>query len=224
MPLDKRHELRDHWYRDAPESVRNHVFAQTEVAQRPNDITYVTDDPKRELLLTMRELIHGARAEHYDYRRSASAAMVAAFEGLESSTGAHNRFLPQVSFVNVIGEQRDEAYTVLRNSGYSNIAQLFGESDRRLPEEDQLTVVRGFIGAFPNQFFQVHEKQVPLFAADIAALVSAEDYRRFETRYAVRRNSPWFWRISDKFQAMNREQNSLAAGLFDLNRYSGYPD
>ena len=222
MPPEERKKIRDYWYRGASDNVREHVFAQTELAQRPNDITFTTDDPKREFLLSMRSRLHGAEAQSFDYRRVAAAPAVEAFSGLEAATGAHNRFLPQVSFVHVIGGKREQAYTVLRNSGYSNIAQLFGEEDRRLPDEDKLTIVNGFIGAFPNQFFQVHDKQLPLFAADIRALASDDDYRTLLSRYAVRRNAPWFWSVSDRFQAMYQEQAGIQSGLFDLNRYRGY--
>jgi hypothetical protein len=222
MPPEDRKQRRDFWYRDASDSVREHVFAQSELARRPSDITFTSDDPMREFLLLMRSRIHGAQASGFDYRRVAAAPVIDAFETLEATTGAHNSFLPQVSFIHVIGGQREQAYTVLRNSGYSNIAQLFREQDRRLPAEDGLTVVNGFIGAFPNQFFQVHEKQLPLFAADIQALETAEDYQTLERRYAVRRNAPWFWAVSDRLQAMYREQAGVESGLFDLNRYRGY--
>jgi len=222
MPPEQRKTLRDHWYRGARESVREHVFSQTELAQRPSDIVFTTDDPKREFLLTMRQRIYAANAPQYDYRGAATAAVTEAFETLERSQGAHNSHLPQVSFVHVIGGEREQAYSLLRNSGYSNIAQLFRESDRRLPDEDTTTVVKGFIGAFPNQFFQVHEKQLPLFVADILALETADDYATLERRYAVRRNAPWFWSVSDRLHALYREQAGIESGLFDLNRYRGY--
>jgi hypothetical protein len=222
MPPEDRRRMRDHWYRDAPESAREHVFAQTELAQRPSDITFSSDDPKREFLLRMRSRLHGAGAERFDYRGVAAAPSAEAFAALEAAVGAHNSFLPQVSVLHVIGGAREQAYTLLRNSGYSNIAQLFREQDRRLPEEDRLTVVNGFIGAFPNQFFQVHEKQLPLFAADILALETEADYRTLAKRYAVRRNAPWFWSVSDRLQAMYREREGIRSGLFDLNRYNGY--
>ena len=222
MPPEDRRRMRDHWYRGAPDSVREHVFAQTELAQRPSDITFSSEDPKREFLLLMRSRLHGADAERFSYHGVAAAPAAEAFAALEAATGSHNSFLPQVSVVHVIGGEREQAYTLLRNSGYSNIAQLFREQDRRLPSEDRLTVVNGFIGAFPNQFFQVHEKQLPLFAADILALATEADYATLAKRYAVRRNAPWFWSVSDRLQAMYRARDSIHSGLLDLNRYQGY--
>ncbi len=222
LPPEVRKEWRDYWYRDAGERVVNHVFASSQVMARENGIRYETDDPKREFLMLMRERIHGAHAAPYDYRRVSSQPMLDAFQQLESSVGLHNSYLPQVSFLNVIGKNRDQAFTVIRNAGYSNIAQLFKESERRLPGEDNLTVVKGFIGAYPNYFFQVNEQDLAAFADDITAMKSAEDYKALQARFGVTRNAPWFWRLSDKFHQMYHQSRPIQAGYFDYNRYSGY--
>ena len=219
MPPENRTALVNEWYRGSRKSIKDHFFTRSAVFQREGDVTFTSDKPKEELLQRMRQKIYGATATSYDYRVTASEPMVAAFEQLEQNVGAHNSYMPQVSFVNVIGGKRDEAYTIVRNAGYSNIAQVFQEQKRRLVEEDNLTVVRGFIGAYPNSFFQVNEKQVPLFAEDVAKLASTQDYEQLLDRYGVRRNAPWFWHVSDKFQKMYRQQASTAAGLFDYNRY-----
>ena len=109
----------------------------------------------------------------------------------------------------------------MRNAGYSNIAQIFKEEERRLPEEDSMTVVRGFLGAYPNYFFQVSEKELRSFAERITALDSEAAFAALRERYGVPRNAPWFWRLSDKLHRMYREQKPIEAGLFDYNRYRG---
>ncbi len=222
LPASQRQALWQHWYRGAPESAREHPFVHSEAMQQETPLVFRSADPKAEFLGWMRARLHGAEAANFDYRRSASPAMVDAFDKLVSARGSHNSFLPAVSFVNVIGPGRDEAYTLLHDAGYSNIAQLFREDERRLPGEDAVTVVAGLIGAHPNQFFQVHEKQVPLFVEDILALRTQEDLSLLRQRYGVRRNSPWFWAVSDRLHALFREQDGLAAGVLDYNRYVGY--
>lgn len=222
LPADQRQKLWDHWYRGAPEAAREHPFTRSESIQLESPLDYQSDDPKAEFLGWMRQRIHAASAANFDYRRSASPDMAAAFDRLAATRGEHNRFLPAVSLIHVIGGQRDEAYTLLHDAGYSNIAQLFQEDERRLPEEDGLTVVAGIIGSHPNQFFQVHEKQVPLFVEDILALRTEEDMKLLRYRYGVRRNSPWFWSVSDRLHTLQRQQDPLAAGVFDYNRYHGY--
>ncbi len=222
MPTEKRLPMWDHWYRDAPEGAREHFLERSALQQDTTEIQYRSDDPKAELLGIMRERVHGANNSSFAYRgRGASAETEATLAAMENAVGAHNRFLPDVSFINVLGEERDEFYTMIRNSAHSNIAQLFAEDERRLPKEDTLTLVRGFLGAYPNYFFQVEEQELARFAEQIAALENAADYQRLRERYGVRRNAPWFWRFVDKAHARYRWQDPVEYGLFDLNRYAG---
>ncbi len=222
MPPETRVELRDYWYRDARNASKDAFFGDKGIVNQPSSIAFKTSDPKREFLTSMRNRIHGADAKPYNYHPGASATMVSAFDELQSNVGAHNNFMPHVSFVNVIGPGRDQVYSFIRNTGYSNIAQLFRESERIIPSESSLTVVRGFIGAYPNYFFQVAESQITLFADDIAAIKSKADYEALVEHYGVHRNAPWFWRVSDKFHKMQREQDPMNAGLMDYNRYQSH--
>lgn len=222
MPPENRRPMWDHWYRDAPRGTRDHFTGRAALTEDTTIIEYSSDDPKTELLHMLKRRIHGARNERFIYRRQDTpSAMVSIFSAMESSIGAHNTFLPDVSFVNIIGQHRDEFYTLIRNSAHSNIAQLFGEDARRIPAEDSLTVVRGFLGAYPNYFFQVEEKELQRFAASVAGLESQADYNALRERYGVARNAPWFWRFVDKAHARYRWQNPIEYGLFDLNRYAG---
>lgn len=222
LPPKERLKLREYWYRDAPGFAKEHVFADSPlIRERESDITFTSDHPKVEFLSMMRERIFGATAPEYDYRKTASQTTVEALDALALTVGRHNRYMPQVSFLNVIGDDRDEVYSILRDSGYTNTALLFLEDSRRIPAEDELTVAKGFIGEHPNLFFQVHEKQLPLFAADVAAIDSEAAWLQLRERYSVPRNAPWFWAISDKFHRRHLEADPLYHGLFDYNRYRG---
>ncbi|WP_243391588.1 fatty acid cis/trans isomerase [Pseudohalioglobus lutimaris] len=221
MPQDQRLPLWDHWYRDAPKGTRSHFIERSALEQDTAAIEYSTDDPKAELLTMLRDRLYGAEAPTFAYRgRGAPDQVVTTLAAMEAAVGAHNSFLPDVSFINLIGREQDRFYTMLRNSAHSNIAQLFREDERRLPGEDSITLVQGFIGAYPNYFFQVEETELTKFAADIAALKSEKEYQALLTRYGVRRNAPWFWRFVDKAHARYEWQNPVEYGLFDLNRYS----
>jgi hypothetical protein len=222
MPPEQRKALRRHWYRDARAGIEKYFTDRAGLADRPSGIAFRSDDPKREFLLGQRYRIHGAKSSRYDYRDDLGAEASDQLQRLEAATGQHNSYLPEVSFVNVIGDDSDHVLTLIRNSGYSNIAQLFKEEERRLPAEDSLTVARGLVGAFPNQFFQVNQRELPRFTGAVLALESEEDYRALRERWGVARNAPWFWRISDKFHRLHHEADPLNAGLFDYNRYRGY--
>jgi Fatty acid cis/trans isomerase (CTI) len=220
MPPEKRLEIHDYWYREARKGYREHFIALNAMAEETTDIKYESEDPRREFLELMRERIYGAKAEAFSYRRkSASSKVVAALEGMEDSVGQHNSWLPNVSFINLVGDNRDEFYTLMRNSAHSNIAQPFMEDARRLPDEDDLTIVRGFIGAYPNYFFQVKEGEIERFAEQISNLKSRKDYGALRQRYGVRRNAPWFWRVADKVHARSQWLTPLEYGIFDFSRY-----
>ncbi len=221
MPQDKRLAIHDHWYREARKGYREHYIKLNAMAAETISIDYETADPKREFLQIQRDRIYGARADRFNYQHGkASSKVVSAFSALENTAGRHNSFMANVSFINLIGEKRDEFYTILRNSAHTNIAQAFNEDARRLPEEDSLTVVRGFIGAYPNYFLQVDENEVDRFAADIMAMENAADYRNLKKTYGVSRNAPWFWRVSDKVHARSRWLTPTEYGIFDLSRYA----
>jgi hypothetical protein len=213
LPEEERARLRDHWYRGAGQHVKDYVWGRRAWFNQDTDIVFETDDPKSELLLKLRELLPGAA----DHRYRHDDPLLAALEQVE---GIPASLMPDLALLDVITTNAEpRVYTLIRNSGHTNIAYLFGEDKRRLPGEDYLTVARGFIGGYPKQFFQVHERGLAYFTASVAALATEQDYRRLMDRYGVRRNTPWFWQVSDKLQALQRELTPIEAGLLDYNRY-----
>jgi hypothetical protein len=88
-----------------------------------------------------------------------------------------------------------------------------------LPVEDYLTVVKGFIGSYPNIFFQVPDSELGKFVALVESMQDEQDYAGLVTAYGVRRTSPDFWQLSDTLYDHYRQREPAAAGLFDLNRY-----
>ena len=222
LPKEDREPLHNYWYRDARASVRDHMVGRRLLERDINAIDYETDDTKREFLLTQRARIYGANGPQGDLAKAGTPEKtLGALQLMMASHGAHNSFLPDNSFLNVVGKASDRYYTLLKNVGHSNIAQPFNESARELPEEDYLTVVPGFVGAYPNYFFQVTEDEMASFAEAVTGLASRKDFAALRARFGVARNVPWFWRYSDKLHARARSQDPVNFGLFDYNRYSG---
>ncbi|HSG90091.1 MAG TPA: fatty acid cis/trans isomerase [Pseudomonadales bacterium] len=214
LPEARRPALREHWYRGAEDHVREFfVSKDTAAYARDTQIAFETEAPKAELMDMLAARIAGAR-EHAHRRGDGR------FDVLADARGAFFAPLPEVAFVQVLNpDGSEDALTLVHNRGHSNIAHMFSEDDRLLPAEDTLTIARGFIGAYPNMFFQITAQQIPEFTAAILALDDDADYTRLVQRYGVRRTAPWFWRVSDRFVARYRELRPIEAGLFDLNRY-----
>jgi hypothetical protein len=67
--------------------------------------------------------------------------------------------LPEISLLRVRTQQaqNDPVYTLVLNKSLKNVAFMTGEDLRREQELDTLTVIPGFLGSYPNFFFEVQE-------------------------------------------------------------------
>lgn len=139
---------------------------------------------------------------------------------LASVSGTRLAQMPHTMFLTVKDSETDELgmYSLIRNNGHSNVSHLLSESPQLLPEEDMLTVTRGFVGAYPNAFCHVKKSELAEFVEAIANLKSDNDYRILLNRFGIRRTDPGFWQYSDDLHSAYKNRNSIEAGLFDYNR------
>ena len=130
--------------------------------------------------------------------------------------------LPEMSFLTVTeGSGARTQLTILRDSAHTNVAHLFHEDARRVPLEDELTVVHGFLGAYPSALFEVPQKELPAFVEGVEGLVDEATYGALRRRFGVLRSSDRFWSYSDEITADHGKQGGVTAGLFDYNRLEG---
>lgn len=87
--------------------------------------------------------------------------------------------------------------------------------------EDQLTLLRGFVGAYPNSLLSVTQGDVPAFVAAVSTLNDDAAYDALRVRFGVRRTDPRFWAYSDRAHAAFSTLDPLESGLFDYNRLDG---
>ena len=205
------------WYRDAVDSVKDYLDVYFSHDVIDPLYQYHTDNPKAELFQVLRERVSSALGEN-TYRIEAAALPENALESirkLDAVVGKPAAILPESVFVNV----RDHgALTVLANRSYSNISSMFREEERRLPVEDSLTVVNGFIGAYPNVFIDIEVDEVPAFVEQVVTMDTEADYKELLDKFGVRRTSERFWSVSDELLAKRRQMAPLEAGIFDFNR------
>jgi hypothetical protein len=95
---------------------------------------------------------------------------------------------------------------------------MFGEKKFRAPDEDNVSVVPGFLGAYPNAFLVVNEADLGTFADTISSMSTEDDYTQLLDDYGVRRTSPRFWQQSDVFHAAYEQDAPVEYGLFDFDR------
>jgi hypothetical protein len=214
LPEAARVPTRDHWYRGSSDSTKEYVYGRKAQLKRETGIAYRTADPQRELYGRLRTRLAPALAPRFDLSSVQDAELRRELEALRAVRGASTAWLPEVAFLRV-----DERwFTLLRDTGHSNVSNLLYEEKRLLPGENALTLVPGFIGAYPNAIYQVARGDLPAFTQAIRGLASEDDYRKFAARFAVRRTDPAFWTTSDAMTDAYARLAPHEAGLFDYNR------
>ena len=221
LPIADRKAVRDYWYRGARSEVRDYIDGNATHFPLETGIAFKTTDPARELMQMMRTRLAPALGHKAPLMRSApSAAARAAIERLGSLQGRSVSFLPQLAYLIVRDEDGEERYfTLLHNNGHSNISHLFDEEARRLPDEDNLTVMDGLIGAYPNAFYRMTAAEIPEFTDAVSRLRSGAEYRRLAERFAVGATHAEFWAVSDRLIEAMARQSSIDAALPDYARF-----
>jgi hypothetical protein len=223
LPEDSRQKVRDYWYRDAAASVREYVYGSRIALDRETDIRYATDDPRVELMQMIRRKLTPVLDTRHELADETDAELRQDLEQLATVRGDAVSLLPEVAFLSVDSApgataEASGVFTLVKDTAHSNVASLFREAKRLIPAENELSVARGFIGAYPNAFFQVTRQELPAFNAAVAGLQSDADYRALVARFGIERTSARFWPNSDALARAYAEIEPIDSGIFDYGR------
>ncbi|MEQ1801844.1 MAG: fatty acid cis/trans isomerase [Gammaproteobacteria bacterium] len=223
LPEASRQAVRDYWYRDADQSVREYVYGSRIGFDRETDIRYATTDPRLELMQMLAKKLAPVQDRQHDLRAEPDPALQAELQRLASLRGGGVTLMPELAFLAVTdgaSGAADDAviYSLARDTAHTNVASLFREEKRLVPAEDALFVGRGFVGAYPNAFFRVARAELPGFTSAVASLRTEADYRALVGRFGVDRVSPLFWQHSDAMARAYARLEPLASGVFDYGR------
>lgn len=233
IPSNQRKKLHDSWYEGIDFKIYNFFETPTFSNGAEPAITYQSTDYKQEFFYGLQQKMGKAGGNpdlinhclQADCKRPNSSPIQQHIDDvmrqLSDLTGKNITVLPEVSFVRVLTEtpDQDPVYTVIRNRKLLNVSFIFAENLRHEPEKDTLTVVPGFIGSYPNQFFAVPKQQLPEFVGYLSHTHSDAELDLFFGKYAVRRTDPKIWPYYDWFNKKHQEQSPESAGLFDISRY-----
>ena len=97
---------------------------------------------------------------------------------------------------------------------------IFAGNVYREPAADELHVLRGVQGSYPNFFFDVPEQRLAEFVDAVGKLKPKDaSARHLLDAFGVRRMDPHFWEVYDWFNDRFREEQPLEFGWLDLSRY-----
>jgi len=236
-PSDRRAQI-DAWYRDLPEDRMKLLYEELHDSSLQAGMRYETADTKAELLEMFEQRLSVIRSKQHELSELADKELLGALQAIARLTGAAASSWPEVTFIAVrdgVGiEDRPrlahgalapgEAYfTVLRDSAHSNVAELFDEDDRRAPQGDGLTVVRGFVSAYPNVLLEVDRGKLAAFAARVQRARSARDMAALRKEFGVERTEPEVWLLIDRMHEGYWSEVPIEAGLLDVSRLAPPP-
>ena len=224
LPAARRSELVDLWYRGVRGPTKERVVHELTTLAGAPSIPYGARDAERELFPMLETRTRHGAAGRFDLRAVADAATRRALVRLGQVKGLAASRLPELSFVNVPGSEAgaEVDFTIARDSAHTNVAHLFGEDARRIEREDEIAVVPGLLGAYPNALFEVARGDLEAFVDAVERLDGEAAYRALRARFGVLRTSDRFWDFSDRLQQRNARAEPVSAGLFDYSRLDAY--
>lgn len=221
LPKKIREKERSSWYQGIGAKARDSVYRDAGAYQRETGIDYRSKNPKAEFFALLKARMADALSQRYDLTdNTLPASARAALTKIAQLRGNAAAYLPEVLLLRVvIRGEADQLYTLLHNADHANVAVLFLEKARRRPQFDDVTLVPGIIGAYPNAFWVVNETDLPQLARELSAVEGPHSYAALAARYAVRRTDARFWQESDWILNTYRNLEPIEWGVLDYSRY-----
>lgn len=233
LPRDVREKIHASWYVGATESLDYKLVDTLPDTARGTRVPYPADnpDPKAALMDLLLEKNHAVAGPADTLNRCAGAPCArtgatgfekrteAVLQTIAARTGPWVALLPEVTRLRIRDGDAAIAYTLVHNRAHTNVAYMFDEEARLVPADDTLTVVRGYLGSYPNFAFDISAENLTTFRDQLLAMKTADDLEGLASRYGVRRTSPSFWATMDWMAEDFARRQPTAHGLFDLGRY-----
>jgi Fatty acid cis/trans isomerase (CTI) len=219
LPPDARAAAIDVWYRGAEQTIAVFLKDYQDLFNEDTGIAYAGGDPQTELYQHLRTRVAPVLSHYYDLERAALAAPLGQeLARLATISGVPVSWLPELSILTVETDRGPLAFTLVHNDAHTNVASMFHEMRRRLPDEDTLTVVPGFLGAYPNALFKVQQRDLDRFVDGVAGLKSEADFGALMDQFGVRRSDPNFWTHSDMIFTQVQALDYPNTGVLDYSR------
>ena len=129
-------------------------------------------------------------------------------------------YLPELSYVVIHNKdgEIEQVVSMIITKAHSNVSFIFGEDDRRIPEEDTMILVNGILGSYPNFIFWVERNKLRNFADETKKITDQASMAQWVGVYGIRRTDRRIWVVLDKLHQY-RWRMSGDESLLDVSRY-----
>ena len=223
LPSESRLAEWKNWYRDNDKQMIHMMTMMTEETLDSHvepSMDYQTSNHKQELFQMLSRRLDAAIPKRRWLSTLEDQSLVALLSHLSGFSGSRTRYLPEVSFIRFHDKKKQSPtdITLLKNNAHLSITSLFHESKTLAPEENNVSVLAGMVGAYPNAFFEVDFADRERFVTEILNLSSEEEYTNLMSMFGVRRTNPGFWQYSDALHETLRNYDPLEFGMLDYSR------
>jgi hypothetical protein len=220
LPVIERKRVLDQWYRGGgEEQIIYFANAARGFVQESSEI-YRSSDPLNELYQKLAKRYLPLREPTLDWQASGLASKeLLHINRLSQIKGLAAAQMPEMSLVMLQKPGAEpRVISLLSNAVRSNVAQMFSEDKRRVPEEDTLLAINGVAGAYPNAIFAVDVEKLPNFVDEVSKLAQTSDLIKLIERFGIRRTDPRFWPSSDAIHAAWHKMAPREAAVLDYSR------
>jgi len=220
MPRADRTTTLEYWYRGADKTINQFLAEYQTTFDQDTGIEYTGNNSQHQLYQQLRGRIGPALAHDYDLNGTVVSddPLRASLRDLSALHGIAVSLLPELSLLSVTTPTGIRTFTLIHNDAHTNVASMGDEAARRLPAEDTLTVVPGFLGAYPNAFFKLDDQDLPRFVGAMARLSDEVGYGALVDAFGVRRSDPKFWAHSDLIFDQVEALKYPERGVLDYSR------
>jgi len=220
LPSNTRTTLREHWYRGASKTVKQYVYGHAHIDIEPDILYPDTHSAQQFLYDQLKQKLSDALSNRYTLNQNSIPLQHRQFlQKLNVLQGKPANIMPEMGLLTVVDKNRNNyVYTILRNSAHAHISSLLQENSNRLPEDDYLTVLPGFVGAYPDALWRVELESLDNFVEQIRDLENETDYRELMHNFGIRRTHRNFWQFSDDLHKTFQSLNPVEYGALDYNR------
>lgn len=233
LPPAERPRLKREWYRGSLTQMKLNILNEEQFPEIPTALTF-TDKPSIhhqmiEKLLFERlssvqrgeDFLNRKRLRGAEIRPTPETSDLRSLTSISVEEGAYfAKLMPEFSLLALREKGRvTRVYSIIHNREFENISWMFGESLRRDPVTDTLTILEGVRGAYPNDIFVVETAKLQEFSKELRKQGWKKDFQPFLRKYSLSRKSPEFWTVFDQIQEWHRGHDPAEAGYLDLSRY-----
>lgn len=221
LPQEERRKQLSDWYQGAGTQLTAFIAGDINTFHLPTGVLYFSDDLKGELYQKLGQKVAKVQPNRYHIENSSlQIHSKALLHTLDRLKGTQATLLPELTMIMVEPEKagKTEIFTLVRNSAHRNISSLFNEASNREPAKDDVTLVHGLLGSYPEAFWRVKEQDLPNVVATVEKMQTEKDYEALLDMVGVRRTDPKFWAFSDELNQIFFDNHPIESGWLDYNR------